>query len=184
MHPTATRVPKRLQTWLLSSPSQAMGEAMRAIIPRILHRQLARGKLAGRRAVRRRARMMKVGAEPGPSGLRNSCVRDIALDVRGSEIMARWCRTWAEGRPPHAAARLWTQAVMVGFMKTKGGVRPIALAEALLKRAEVPHLEIVAPQLRKMLEPDQLGCRAPGGSEAIPEHVVGFCGSDLSSRYD
>ena len=141
-------------------------ERAAALVSGILGTTMQR-KQVGRRVVRQKARQLKAGAEPGPSGMRNSIVRDMAMDPRGSEIVARWCRLWAQGRFPPEVAKLWTQAVMVGLLKPSGGVRPIALGESMLKFAEVTHLEVIAPLLRQVLEPDQLGCRTPGGSECI-----------------
>ena len=123
-------------------------------------------KLPGRRAVRTRAHLLRQAAEPGPSGWRNALIRGIALDPTGSEVLVRWCRIWAEGRPAAAVAQLWTQAVLVGLAKPSGGVRPIALGETLLKFAEVVLLEITADRTRQTLEPHQVGCRTPGGAEA------------------
>ena len=66
-----------------------------------------------------------------------------------------------------AAAKLWTGAILVPLLKPAGGIRPIALAEALLKFAEVVVIDGVGHRVREVLEPSQLGCRTPAGAELI-----------------
>ena len=122
------------------------------------------GKRAGRRIARARARTLKPGAEPGASGWRNSLLRAVVLRPDGAPIADRWNTIWIHGSAPPRVCRLWSQACLVGLRKPSGGVRPIALGEALLKYAEVCLAELVGPRLRAALGPCQLGCRTPGGA--------------------
>ena len=119
--------------------------------------------------MRRRARLLRTGAEPGPSGWRNAVVQTLALSARHCPVMARWVVIWAHGSVPEAGAQLWTGAALVALLKPSGGVRPIALGEAMLKFAEVCILDMASARIRRLLEPHQVGRRTPGGAEAAIE---------------
>ena len=125
------------------------------------------------RTVKRRLRVMRPGAEPGPSGWRNSHLALVGRRPAGAECLARWCRTWAQSTWPAECASAWTQAIIVPLNKdTEGiGVRPIALGEALLKLAEAIAVDETAPALRAFLEPAQVAVRTPGGAELVA-HMV------------
>ena len=133
-------------------------------------------KVPGRRVVRRRARLLRTGAEPGPSGWRNAAVQALALSARHCPLMTRWVVMWAHGAVPEAVAQLWTGAALVALLKPSGGVRPIALGEAMLKFAEVCILEMASARIRRLLEPQQVGCRTPGGAEAAIEALRAAAG--------
>ena len=55
------------------------------------------GKRPGRRVIRARARDLKPGAEPGPSGWRNPLMRSLALRADATPLVTRWCSVWARG---------------------------------------------------------------------------------------
>ena len=123
------------------------------------------------RTVRRKGRTLRAGAEPGPSGWRNSHLLTILRREGGPAAVAGWCRLWTSGGLPPCVTELWTQAVIVPLRKPDEKVRPIALGECLLKFCEGVVVDECSDKLRSMLEPSQLAVRTPGGAELLT-HVV------------
>ena len=49
------------------------------------------------RTVKRKGRTLRAGAEPGPSGWRNSHLQAMLRRAGGPEAVATWCRQWTAG---------------------------------------------------------------------------------------
>ena len=95
----------------------------------------------------------------------------------GAAALRQWCVLWALGEFPRLLAPLWTAATVValdgGPMPQQPGqpappegqrkLRPIALAEALLKLAEGVIIDQHIWGLRRAVEPRQLGAGTPDG---------------------
>eukprot|EP00974_Lingulodinium_polyedra_P110455 10682608-Lingulodinium_polyedra.AAC.1 len=58
------------------------------------------------RATRRRVRVLRAAAEPGPSGGRNSHIQIVADAPGGAEALTVWCQLWIEGAMGTAETRL------------------------------------------------------------------------------
>ena len=119
---------------------------------------------------------LKCAAAPGPSGWRNSYIVQIADTQNGVDLILATTKVLAEGKLGAAAARLWSAAILepvdggpapepepgekrVGAHGRK--IRPIGLSEPLIKLAENLAIDAVEGQLRKFLEPSQLGALTP-----------------------
>lgn len=119
------------------------------------------------KSVRRKLRVLKAGAEPGPSGWRNSHLQLMGATPGGAALLARWTQQWALGRITALEARLWGGALVAPIQKGEDKVRPIALTEAIVKLSEAVLVDLVAPSLRAAMEPRQLSVRTPGAVEAL-----------------
>ena len=161
-------------TALVAAPAPA-GEqdATAAAAVAALHQRMGARAPCRVRTVRRRTRVLRAGAEPGPSGWRNSHISMVVRRPQGAECLARWTRLWAQCSLPAACACLWTQAIIIPLNKDAegDGVRPIALGEALLKLAEAITVDETAVGLRNYLEPTQTAVRTPGGAEIVAHTV-------------
>ena len=119
------------------------------------------------RTVRRKLRTVKRGAEPGPSGWRNSLLVAIGERPTGAQELTRWCRQYSLGAIPARDAHLWSSVQLVPLDKGGSKVRPIALGEALPKLAQACLLDTIEPHLRSTFEPHQLSVRTAGGAEIL-----------------
>ena len=119
------------------------------------------------RTVRRKLRTLKTGAEPGPSGWRNTALIAMGARPGGSEVLTRWCRMYAAGSLDAREAALLSSVCLVPLDKGGGKVRPIALGEVLAKLAQATLLDTIEKDLRRTLEPHQLSVRTPGGAEQL-----------------
>ena len=121
---------------------------------------------------KRKVRVLRAGAEPGPSGWRNSHISLMARRPDGPECLTEWIRMWAQSTVPVDCAAQLTQAVNMPLNKdsTWEGVRPIALGEALLKLAEAVAVDESAVQLHAYLAPAPVVVRTPGGSRTCSPH--------------
>ena len=100
--------------------------------------------------IKRMARGVTLAAEPGPSGWRIADIVAIGQGEGGSAVLRDWIGIWTQGVVPHSTAKLWTAATIAsldcGPKKHEAGqqipqpcpreLRPIALAEVLMKLAE------------------------------------------------
>jgi hypothetical protein len=87
------------------------------------------------RAVANRVNHLRLGAQPGHSGSRNSHLRRGLQARHGLKHLHKWSTLWAHGLiPPHIAA-LFVSGWIAPLSKPNGRIRPIALFEAPLKLA-------------------------------------------------
>ena len=104
-------------------------------------------------AVKRRIRVLKAGAAPGPKGLRNNHIRAIAA-AGGLRAIARWIAAWTKGKQGHQEMKAWNAALIVPLDRDGTRVRPIALTEALVKLAQgALMMERIHRKLRMNAEP-------------------------------
>ena len=127
--------------------------------------------------IRRRLRVPKTSARPGPSCWRNSYLARIG-DVRGGvAALARWSTLWAKGNITSEVAELWTAAIVVPVDRGQAKVgpveaprrklRPIACAEAPVKLAEGTLIDGMLPELARVVEPRQVGCGMADGAGIV-----------------
>ena len=91
-------------------------------------------------------------------------------------MLQRWVAIWVQMRATPACVRLWTAAVIApedcGWQKDEQGqedhcgrkLRPIALAEVLVKLAETSLIDEHIDRIVRRLEPEQFGCGTPDGA--------------------
>ena len=121
------------------------------------------------RTVKRKLRVIKSGAQPGPSGWRNSHLREMAGAWSGRDALCQWSQAWANGEIPACTMELWCGALIAPLNRDAEGakIRPIALGEVLAKFAQAVLVDQAAPALRGALEPFQTSVRMPGGAEVV-----------------
>ena len=119
-------------------------------------------------AVKRRIRVLKAGAAPGSSGLRNNHIRAIAAAPGGLRALTAWIAAWTKGKQGHQEMKAWNAAMIVPIDRDGTRVRPIALTEALVKLAQGTLMERLHRKLRKNAEP----CKTK--SEGIAQHIGQF----------
>ena len=119
------------------------------------------------RTVRRKLRVLKRAAEPGPSGWRSGMLQLVGGRPTGCEALTRFCRAYAKGSLSADESVLWSSVCLVPLDKGGGKVRPIALGEALPKLAQATLLDTIGDKLRRVFEPRQLSVRVPGGAETL-----------------
>ena len=114
----------------------------------------------------RKLNQLRTGAQPGPSGSRNGHLQCLARCPWGLDALLGWCRLWAEGKMPAGIAHYFTDAKVRPIAKEDGGVRPIALIEALYKVASGCIQQALREQGGEGLGPDEY-CGLPGGAETM-----------------
>ena len=62
-------------------------------------------------AVKRRIRVLKAGAAPGPSGMRHIHIRAIAAAPKAFRANAAWIAAWTKGK--HQEMKSWSAALIV-----------------------------------------------------------------------
>lgn len=141
--------------------------------------------------VRRRLRVIKTAAQPGPSCWRNSYLARIGEVRGGVAALARWSTLWAKGNITEDVAELWTAAIVVpvdcGQAKVgpdeapRRKLRPIACAEAPLKLAEGVLIDGMLPELARVLEPRQVGCGMADGAGIVVSLVRSWAADIVST---
>ena len=100
---------------------------------------------------------------------------------------------WIAGSVSAPTAELWTAAVICPVDcgetlddqgQSKRKLRPIAMAEALLKFAEGLAVDAALPQLTAFLEPTQLGVATPDGSPVIIRAIRSWAADIVASAQD
>ena len=124
------------------------------------------------RAIRRRLYSLNLGAESGPSGMRNAHVTCLARAHNGLVALQKWVRMWKAGEVSEDSALLWTSSIVVPIdcgSRQDGSrkLRPIALTEHMLKFTESVIIDECLPQLRGAFEPHQLGAGTADGNVLI-----------------
>ena len=123
---------------------------------------------------RRRLRTLARGAQPGPSGWRNHYLQMVGRTDKGVHVLTRWAEMWCRGHVVDESVRLWKaaiiapvdcgEAVVAPEEEPHRKLRPIALAEALLKLTEGVAIDEAVPTIKCALEPRQLGCNTADGA--------------------
>ena len=122
--------------------------------------------------VKRMARGVMLAAEPG---WRNADIAVISRSEGRPAVLREWTGTWTQAMVPHKTAKLRTAAAIApldcGSKKPEPGkqmpqpclpkLRPIALAEVLVKLAESHVIEQHIERLLKGVEPTNLGLGTP-----------------------
>ena len=138
-------------------------------------------------------RILNVGAAPGPSGWRNIHIQGVAGTIGGAITLKKWSQMWVNGNVCSFTAELWTAAIIApidcgetqdddGQVKRK--LRPIALAEALLKLAEGLAVDAALPVLARYLEPNQLGATTPDGAPIIVRVIRSWAADIIHNARD
>ena len=164
---------------LLVAESVPDGEAQ------ALHREVLLAKSAvpadlrvRHRHYRKRLRVVKLAAQPGSSGWRNSHLVAVAAVQGGVAAMTRWGELWQRGLLAPGTVRLWTAVcvppVDCGERPLEPHqpldaprvrkLRPIACAECPLKLVEGAAIDAVMMEVVPALEPARMGCGAADGA--------------------
>ena len=121
--------------------------------------------------VMRRLSILNVGAEPGPSGTRNSVLISLRSVRNGVVALQKWAAMWNSGRTCSYTSGLWTAGLSIPIdcgerpsTLTGRKLRPITLVESLVKFAEAVGLDELTEEIRKYMEPMQLGVGTPDGN--------------------
>ena len=129
-----------------------------------------------------------VNAEPGPSGLRNNFVQTLACVQNGIHALQKWLAAWGKCKVSSYAQRLWGRVLLIPIQdgvrqrqavqeSTQAGqelpplptvgvdakIRPIGLAESLLKVGEGAKHDPLIAEIRRHFEPNQLAVGTPDG---------------------
>ena len=118
-------------------------------------------------ATRRRLYSLSAGAEPGPSGMRNSHIKALSRTRTGTETFRQFTSMWTSMALRPAVTRIWLNLKVAPLRKPTGGVRPIGLCECLLKATTGLSMHVHRDKLREIFEPQQLSVHTPGGAEQI-----------------
>ena len=113
-------------------------------------------------------------AAPGPSGWRNSHVEGFIDSPGGPQQLRLWSELWSKGRVEDEIIEQWTGQIMAPKdCGPKAGtdpaacvrkLRPIALEECLVKFGESACIDECAVEIRRALEPRQVGSGTPDGT--------------------
>eukprot|EP00973_Karenia_brevis_P095954 12429956-Karenia_brevis.AAC.1 len=156
---------------LVASPiPEAEREAMQHELGKLQHERINAYKPKAA-TVRRRLSLLNLGAEPGPSGLRNGVLAGLRNVSGGIQALQKWTSMWSSGRVCQYTTGLWTTGLAVPIdcgprAETQTGrkLRPIVLLECLPKFAEAVTLDAEAETIQRILEPEQLGVGTPDGN--------------------
>ena len=145
------------------------------------------------RHYRRRLRVAKLAAQPGPSGWRNSHLVAVAAVQGGVAAMARWGELWQRCQLAPGTVRLWTAACVSPVdcgerplepherpdAPRKRRLRPIACAECPLKLVEGAAIDAVMTEVAPALEPAQMGCGAADGAGVMVSLLRTWAGEEM-----
>ena len=143
------------------------------------------------RHLRRRLRVLKRSAAPGPSSWRNGHLQAVGQVASGVQALARWAALWHRAALSAPAAALWSAACVspvdsgerpLGPDDPPGTIprrkiRPIACSEAPVKFAEGILIDAQMGAVTVAMEPMQLGCGAADGSGIIISLVRTWTGA-------
>ena len=138
--------------------------------------------------VKRMARGVVLTAEPEPSGWRNADIAAIGKFEGGPAVLRERIGAWTGAMAPHSKAKLWTAATIApidcGPKKPEPGqqmlqpcprnLRPIALAEVLMKLADSCVIEQHIEKLLKGVEPTNMGLGTPDAAALIVRILRGW----------
>ena len=114
------------------------------------------------------------GTAPGPSALRPQHLQDGLRSSHGDELLAHLTglvNLCATGNAPQELRPFLAGASLIGLNKEDGGIRPIAIGEALRRLVAKSLCEMSKDDARQHLWPLQIGVSAPLGAE-IGFHTV------------
>ena len=131
--------------------------------------------------MKRMARGVVLATEPGPSGWRKADIAAIGRLEGRPAVLREWMGTWPQAVVPHCTVKIWTAASIAplecGPKKPEPGqqmpqpcprkLRPIALAEVLMKLTEGCVIEQHIDRLLKSVEPTNLGLGTPDAAALI-----------------
>ena len=140
---------------------------------------------------------MATAAEPGASSWRNDDVSTIVRLPGGPATARSWASIWTRGQASEFTARLWTAAIIVpldcGAKKASPGevlpeptprkLRPVALAEALLKFVEGVVIQHNIESILRHVEPHNLGLGTPDAAALIVRAVRGWA-NDIQQQLE
>ena len=118
--------------------------------------------------VRKALESFPAATAPGPSGLRIQHIRE-AVSAGGDcllDQLALLVNLLAQGRAPLTVAPVLAGAGLVALQKPGGGVRPIAVGEILRRLTGKCLMQLVRPDARAYLWPQQSGVGVKAGAEA------------------
>lgn len=112
--------------------------------------------------------MIRAGAAPGLSGLRNSHIRSMAATPGGATTLLAWRQLVATGGLDTREVAVWHGACVVALRKDAAGekARPIGLTEAA-ELVEGALADALGPKALRILLPHQAGVRLPAGAEGL-----------------
>ena len=119
------------------------------------------------RSVTRRALNSRNGAQPGPSGTRNSHIKMCLRCRLGAEALQAWSCAWAAASMPHHMSECFLDGWVAPLYKPNLSLRPIALFESTLKLATGSLLEVSTKAISSKIFPRQFGAGTPAGAEAM-----------------
>ena len=175
----------------LHPPQQAAlsNLVMRTLLPSNVHKHC---RLIPTKCILHRLRLLRAGAQPGPSGTRNTHLKQLITVPEGAQALTAWVNTWAQGDWPAEISALFTKGWCDPLHKPKGGVRPILLFECSLKLATGAALHHYQPRFITKLFPEQFGLGLPAGADcmlrtaqcladSLPNNV--FVATDVSNAF-
>eukprot|EP00973_Karenia_brevis_P021632 2975424-Karenia_brevis.AAC.1 len=123
------------------------------------------------KGIRRRLGLLNLGAEAGPSGMRNNMLLLLRGVRNGVTALQKWAGMWNNGRVCAYTSSLWTTGLCIPVdcgekpaTVTGRKLRPITLLEVLVKFAESVCLDEAAETVKTYMEPAQLGVGTPDGN--------------------
>ena len=158
----------------LIEPSRQSAGKVRALHPAAAvppRRPLAEAALPPHVApavVSKMLRAFPQGTAPGPSGLRVQHLLDactLANKASVIEQLSNLVALLAQGSAPHEVAPFLAGASLMASPKASGGVRPIAVGEALRRLTAKCLCHEYKEQTKQHLWPVQVGCGSPLGCE-------------------
>ena len=162
----------------------------RASVPADLH--------VRHRHYRRRLRVVKLAAQPGLSGERNSHLVAVSAVSGGVAVVARWGELWQRGTLASGTIRLWTAACVspvdcgerpvepgqLADAPRKRKLRPIACAGCLLKLVEGAAIDAVIAGVAPALEPARLGCGAADGAGVMVSLFRAWAEEEMEAAHE
>ena len=119
------------------------------------------------RCVSRRVLNSRDGAQPGPSGTRNSHIKMCTRCPLGAESLQSWASIWAAAALPAHMSSWFLDGWIAPLYKPNMSLRPIALFETTLKLATGSLLEVSSKAITQRIFPHQFGAGTPAGAEAM-----------------
>ena len=132
---------------------------------------LNKGPLPKASVVRRRLSLLNHGAEPGPSGQRNSHLARLRQVPDGIQALRTWAGMWNQGKVLASTSLLWTAGIFTPIdcgekpeTRTGRKLRPITLTENLIKFTDSVGIDEHVAEVKRVFEPGQLGICTPDGN--------------------
>ena len=120
---------------------------------------------------RKVAKWLDNGAAPGPSGMRGNYLHAAIDDDTCYRGILSILADIINGRMDERATQLLLTCVLYPTNKDKGGIRPIACGEVLVRVAGLIAFDAIRDEANTLFGPTQLGCGATGGSQ-VAAHLI------------